>query len=201
MLCDFLPSLPSLLKCMLLFCPVLSPEASSGIPAQWGPYNWEPCLLFSPLPSISSPFHFFALLISSLFPPLSIWTAFFFYFLWEGLVHMKEQCWAGQFVASLPKPSLSTCHSGFSQQHSRLTEVLCCIFAIHLFFSSGSWGETSRFLCSQLLPELYRYICVWVYTVQICIYVYIICIYIHCIYKTYLLYVYILCVYIVCIYI
>jgi len=28
------------------------------IPAQWGPHNWEPCLLFSPLPPTSSPFHF-----------------------------------------------------------------------------------------------------------------------------------------------
>lgn len=29
----------------------LCPGASREIPAQWGPYNWKPCLLFSPLPS------------------------------------------------------------------------------------------------------------------------------------------------------
>lgn len=58
-LCVSLPSLPTLLKCTLLFCPAPSPGASRGIPAQWGPYNWEPCLLFSPLPLASLPFHFF----------------------------------------------------------------------------------------------------------------------------------------------
>lgn len=41
--------------CFCFACPV----AGCGIPAQWAPYNWVPCLLFSPLPPTSSPFHFF----------------------------------------------------------------------------------------------------------------------------------------------
>lgn len=73
-LCDFSPLLPLLLS-NACFC-FASPVVGSGIPAQWGPYNWEPCLLFSPLPPTSSPFHFFPPLISSLFPPLNIWTGF-----------------------------------------------------------------------------------------------------------------------------
>lgn len=33
------------------------PVTGCGILAQYAPYNWEPCLLFSPLPPNSLPFH------------------------------------------------------------------------------------------------------------------------------------------------
>lgn len=60
---------------MLLFCPVHRPGAGCGIPTQWGPYNWEPCLLFSP-PLLPHLFIFLPL-ISSLVPSLNMWTVFF----------------------------------------------------------------------------------------------------------------------------
>lgn len=115
----FLLCLPILLKCMLLFCPMLSPEAGSGIPAQWGPYNWEPCLLFSPLPPTSSPFHFFPIDILSF--PLSEHMDCFFKS--EPSPHQRPSL-RGSICCSFPESSPSTNYSEFSLHSSYLTRML-----------------------------------------------------------------------------
>lgn len=127
---------------MLLFCPALSPGVGSGIPAQWGPYNWEPCLLFSPLPPTSSPFHF-PPLISYLYSLSEHMDCFFF--LRESSVHIKDPGWAGQFVAPFPDSSPSTSHSRPSLHCNHLPRMLHC--------SSISAQRLYRAMCCVCSPH------------------------------------------------
>lgn len=117
----FLSPPPSLLffQCMLLFCPMRRPTAASGIPAQWGPYNWESCLLFSPLPPHFLTFFIFSPLICS----LSL-SEHMDRFSRERPVHIKAWGWAGQFVAALHSSSPSSSLSGLFLHRSHFPRML-----------------------------------------------------------------------------
>lgn len=106
-------------QCMLLFCPMRRPTAASGIPAQWGPYNWESCLLFSPLPPHFLTFFIFSPLICS----LSL-SEHMDRFSRERPVHIKAWGWAGQFVAALHSSSPSSSLSGLFLHRSHFPRML-----------------------------------------------------------------------------
>lgn len=86
-----LSSLPSSIAFVLLCA-----YSRQGIPSQWGPYNWEPSLLFSPqLPLRSSPLHLFHSIIQLALTP---WACSFISANVQSMWRMETE-WVGQFVA------------------------------------------------------------------------------------------------------